>query len=66
MFMSNPDIDLCLKVYNIPETDFIQKLAEITLPKIKTHQVVYLPMLDDELTIENLGRFLDYLIIMYF
>ena len=51
MFMSNPDMDLCLKVYNIPETEFIQKLTEVTLPKIKMHQVVYLPMTDTILTL---------------
>lgn len=56
MFMSNPDIDLCLKVYNLPETEFIQKMVEITLPKIKTHQVVYLPMIDEVLTVENLEK----------
>mmetsp|Transcript_15010 Transcript_15010/g.14880 ORF Transcript_15010/g.14880 Transcript_15010/m.14880 type:complete len:331 (+) Transcript_15010:381-1373(+) len=54
MFMSNPDIDLCLKVYNMPETDFVKKLNEITLPKIKMHKVVYLPMTDEVLTLENL------------
>jgi len=54
MFMSNPDIDLCLKVYNIPETDFVQTLTEVTLPSIKLHQIIYLPMVDDILTIEGL------------
>lgn len=54
MFMSNPDIDLCLKVYNIPETEFAQTMTEFTLPSIKVHQVIYLPMLDDLITIENL------------
>lgn len=54
MFMNNPDIDLCLKVYNIPETEFMRKITEVTLPKIKVHQVVYLPMMDEILTIENL------------
>lgn len=56
MFMSNPDIDLCLKVYSIPETEFIQTITEVTLPYIKVHQVVYLPMLDDILTVENLAE----------
>lgn len=59
MFMSNPDIDLWLKIYNIPETEFIQKLTEVTLPNIKLHQVVYLPMLDDILTVESLEETAD-------
>lgn len=59
MFMSNPDIDLCLKVYNIPETEFVQKMTEVTLPSIKVHQVVYLPMLDEVLTLENLKKTAD-------
>ncbi|CAI2383830.1 unnamed protein product [Moneuplotes crassus] len=65
MFMSNPDIDLCLKVYNMPETDFVQKLNEATLPKIKLHKVIYLSMTDEILTLENLkhtsNEFQDYL-----
>jgi hypothetical protein len=56
MFMSNPDIDLCLKVYSIPETEFAQTMTEFTLPSIKVHQVIYLPMLDDLITIEALEK----------
>jgi hypothetical protein len=59
MFMSSPDIDMCLKVYNIPETEFVQKMTEVTLPSIKLHQVVYLPMLDEILTLDNLKKTAD-------
>ena len=46
----------------MPDTEFIKNLTDITLPKIKTHKVVYLPMLDDILTIENLGNFFQFLL----
>lgn len=54
MFMSDPDIDLCLKIYNMPETPFMQVMSAVTLPRINVHKVVYLPMLEETLTIDNL------------
>ena len=50
----------------MPDTEFIKNLTDITLPKIKTHKVVYLPMLDDILTIENLGNLFLFLTQNYF
>ncbi|CAI2384024.1 unnamed protein product [Moneuplotes crassus] len=54
MFMSNPDIDLCLKIYNMPETAFMQAMLSVTYPKIQVNEVVYLPMLEQTLTLVNL------------
>ncbi|CAI2383957.1 unnamed protein product [Moneuplotes crassus] len=54
MFMSDPDIDLCLKIYNMPETAFMQAMTAVTLPSIQMHKVVYLPMLEETITLRNL------------
>lgn len=48
MFMSNPDVDAALKVYNLGETEFLQDSLRFVYPGVKLHKVVHLPMMTDE------------------
>lgn len=55
-FMSNPDVDTALKFYNLPDTDFMQKLTAVMLPKVKVNQIIYVPMTEDPLTNEKMDE----------
>ena len=59
LFMSNPDVDVALKVYNLQDTMFLQDALKYIHPNVKLHKVLYIPMLTEELTIENLNKALD-------
>jgi hypothetical protein len=54
LFMSNPDVDVALKVYNLQDTMFLQDVLKIIYPSVKLHKVIYIPMLTDELTINGM------------
>lgn len=55
LFMSNPDVDVALKVYNLQDTMFLQDVLKIIYPSVKLHKVIYIPMLTEQLTVNNLS-----------
>lgn len=58
LFMSNPDVDVALKVYNLQDTMFLQDSLKYIYPTVKLHKVIYVPMITDELTIGGLNTVL--------
>lgn len=52
--MSNPDVDIALKFYNLPDTPFVSQMMKVILPAINVNQLIYVPMLEDRLTINDL------------
>ena len=54
LFMSNPDVDAALKVYNLQDTMFLQDALKFIFPQVKMHKVIHIPMLLDPLTTGNL------------
>ena len=44
--MSNPDADIALKFYNLPDTDFMASMINVILPAIAVNQIIYVPMLE--------------------
>jgi hypothetical protein len=55
LFMSNPDVDVALRVYNLQDTMFLQDVLKIIYPSVKLHKVIYIPMLTEDLTVSNLS-----------
>lgn len=55
LFMSNPDVDVALKVYNLQDTMFLQDALKYIHTTVKLHKVIYIPMLTEELTLSNLN-----------
>lgn len=58
LFMSNPDVDSALKVYNLQDTMFLQDAMKYILPQVKVHKVIYVPQLLEPLTIKFLSSVL--------
>ncbi|CAI2385107.1 unnamed protein product [Moneuplotes crassus] len=56
LFMSNPDVDAALKVYNLQDTLFLQDAMKYILPQVKLHKVIYVPMLLEPLSLPFLSK----------
>jgi hypothetical protein len=54
MFMSDLDFKLALDVYNLPDSNFMASLTKIVLPKIRVNQIIFVPMMEEILTLEGM------------
>ena len=59
-FMCNPDLDALLGFYNAMDSVFMKRIFNRTLDSIKVCQKIYIPNLEDELTIGECNRLIDF------
>lgn len=55
LWISNPDTENCLRLYNGVDTPSFQDAMQILYTRVKVHKLIYLPMLLKDFTIDQIG-----------